>query len=366
VEAVALCELLGLPIITNTGAPFGYVSFAHPQFLLTRLGMDRGYPFANADLVVQLGSREMGGGGGAVAATAGAARYVAIGLDTNMIGRTRAVDLAVVGDVKAAMRDLIDAVQSLATKDRLARIRAERLAAITPAINSVREERMAEARRVYNQPVIHPDRLGLEMEEHLEKNALILTENAPGLGGKHDFLGYGPRPDQKQNLGHGGSSLGWGVGAAVGAKLAAPDRQVVLSIGDGSLMYSAGGFWSMARHSTAVLTIVWNNYNYQTVRNGAWRYNRRMTATNKFPALYLGDPDIDFVKLAESQGVKGQRVTSPGDLAAALRRGTAETRAGNPYLIEAVVSRVGGGAESTWYQKVRPGTSTSPSTREAR
>jgi hypothetical protein len=59
-------------------------------------------------------------------------------------------------------------------------------------------------------------------------------------------------------------------------------------------------------------------------------------------------------------------VTSPGDLAAALRRGTAETRAGNPYLIEAVVSRVGGGADSTWYQKVRPGTSTTPSTREAR
>jgi benzoylformate decarboxylase len=204
--------------------------------------------------------------------------------------------------------------------------------------------------------VIHPDQLGYEMEQVLDNNALLVTENAPGLQGKHDFLSYGPRADQKQNIGHAGGSLGWGVGAAIGAKLAAPDRQVVLSIGDGSLMYSAGGFWSMARHSTAVLTIVWNNHNYQTVRSGAYRYNRRMVDTGKYPGLYLGDPDIDFVGLAASQGVRGQRVTNAADIAAALKKGTEETRAGSPYLVEVVVSRVGGGAESTWYQKVKPGT----------
>ena len=63
-------------------------------------------------------------------------------------------------------------------------------------------------------------------------------------------------------------------------------------------------------------------------------------------------------RFAESQGVKGQRVTNAADIAAALKKGTAETRSGNPYLLEFVVSRVGGGANSTWYQKVRPGTAT--------
>jgi acetolactate synthase-1/2/3 large subunit len=125
-------------------------------------------------------------------------------------------------------------------------------------------------------------------------------------------------------------------------------------------MYSAGGFWSIARHQIGALTIVWNNHNYQTVRSGAFRYNKRMAATGQFPGLYLGDPDIDFVKLAESQGVKGQRVTSASDIAAALKKGTAETRNGNPYLIEFVISRIGGGAESTWYQKVRPKTTRTP------
>ncbi len=352
-DAVALCEMLGLPIVTPGLPGFNYLSAAHPQYLGTRFGGDRAYPYGGADLIIQLGSRESGGAD----ATSGATppRYIAVGLDTNMMGRTRPLDLAVVGDVKVTVSDLTDAVNALVTRDRLAKIREERLAVITPAVAAANAERLAQARKSFNQSVIHPDQLGYEMEQGLEKNALMVTENAPGLVGKHDFLSYGPRAEQKQNIGHGGGSLGWGVGASVGAKLAAPDRQVVLSIGDGSVMYSAGGFWSMARHQTAVLTIVWNNHNYQTVRSGGFRYNKRMTETDRFPGIYLGDPDIDFVKLAESQGVKGQRVTSAGDIAAALKKGTAATRSGNPYLLEFVVSRVGGGANSTWYQKVKPG-----------
>jgi acetolactate synthase I/II/III large subunit len=360
VEAIALCEMLGLPIVTPSLPGFQYLSAAHPQYLGTRFGGDRPYPYSGADLVIQIGSRESGG----LPETAGrsdAPRYIAVGLDTNMMGRTRGLDLAVVGDVKATVRDLADAINASVTRERLAGIRDERMAVVRPAIASANADRLAQARKTFNQSVIHPDRLGYEMEQGLEKNALMVTENAPGLMGKHDFLSFGPRAEQKQNIGHGGGSLGWGVGAAVGAKLAAPERQVVLSIGDGSVMYSGGGFWSMARHQTAVLTIVWNNHNYQTVRNGAYRYGKRMTETGRYPGLYLGDPDIDFVKLAESQGVSGQRVTSAGDIAAALKKGTAETRSGNPYLLEFVVSRIGGGADSTWYQKVRPA-STRPST----
>ncbi|MBI3264355.1 MAG: hypothetical protein HYZ58_14565, partial [Acidobacteria bacterium] len=115
--------------------------------------------------------------------------------------------------------------------------------------------------------------------------------------------------------------------------------------------YSAAGFWSMARYQVPVLVVVWNNHNYQTVRNAAYRYNRRMAATGHYHGLYLGDPDIDFVKLAESQGVRGRRVTSAAEIAPAIARATEETRAGNPFVLEVVVGRVGGGADSTWHQQ---------------
>ena len=58
-----------------------------------------------------------------------------------------------------------------------------------------------------------------------------------------------------------------------------------------------------------------------------------MAETGQYAGIYLGDPDIDFVKLAESQGVKGEKVTSPNEIEAAIKRGIQSTRDGNPYLI---------------------------------
>lgn len=351
-EAVTLCERLGVPMAAPAFSAFQYLSSAHPQYVGSSYNPARPYPFGGADLLIQLGTRDPGGAAMPREPWAGpGTRYVAVGLDTNMLGRTQPLDLGVVGDLKATLGDLADAVDGILTAARRARLREERLARIGPAIAAAHAERLAQARGRFGREPIHPDELGYQLDREVEPDAIIVTENPPGLMGKHDFLRFGPRAEDKLGISHSGSALGWGVGAAIGAKLAAPDRQVVLSIGDGSVMYSAAGFWSMARYEVPVLTIVWNNRNYQTVRNAGFRYGRRMAATGQYQAVYLGDPDIDFVKLAESQGVRGERVTRPGDVAAALRRGTEATRRGEPYLIEFVVARIGGGADSTWYQR---------------
>jgi thiamine pyrophosphate-dependent acetolactate synthase large subunit-like protein len=99
-----------------------------------------------------------------------------------------------------------------------------------------------------------------------------------------------------------------------------------------------------------VLTVVWNNRNYQTVRHSYHSYGGRMSKSGKYAGMYLGDPDIDFVKLAESQGVAGERVTNGGALREAIQRGVRATRDGKPYLLEVVIARYGGGAESTWHE----------------
>ena len=350
-EAVALSELLGLAAVAGF-AGYNYFPAEHPQHVGARYQGDRPYPFGSADLVIQCGTRDLGGGNiPDKPAVDPAARFVAVGLDTNMLGRTQPMDLAVVGDVKEALKALEDAVTSMATNERLEKIRRERLARITAAAAEARTRRLDQARQHFAETPIHVDRLAYELERGIDRNAIVVVENLAGNVGQHDFLRFGPSADDKLGVSASGGSLGWGVGAAVGAKLGAPDRQVVLSIGDGSVMYSAAGFWTMARYQVPVLTVVWNNHDYQTVRNAAHRYNRRMAETGRYHGLYLGDPDIDFVKLAESQGVHGERVTSPADIAAALKRGTAETRGGRPYLLEIVVGRVGGGADSTWHQK---------------
>ncbi len=344
-HAVELCELLGLVAATGQQG-FGNFPTFHPQYV-GGLRASRPFPFGGHDVVVQFGARDPGGGT-VPRQIRSPERYAAVGLDTSMLGRTQPLDLAIVADVSVALEELTDAVQSLATKERLATIREARLSAITPAVAEARAQREAASRENLSASPIHPDRLDYELNKGIDPHAIVAMEN---LTGPTNFMRFGFREDEKMRLRSNGTALGWGVGAAIGAQLADPDRQVVLSIGDGSVMFSASGFWTMARYDIPVLTVVWNNRNYQTVRRGFHAYGGRMAETGQYHGMHLGDPDIDFVGLAASQGVKGQRVTSAGDLEGAIRTGVEETRAGRPYLLEVVISTSGGGAESTWHRK---------------
>src|SRR5262249_3668308 len=146
----------------------------------------------------------------------------------------------------------------------------------------------------------------------------------------------------------GGGSLGWGVGAAIGAKIAVGrERPVGLHLGDGALTYSAAGFWGMARYNTAILTIVSNNDSYQAGRHN-WHKDMpdaKMFREDKYPGLWLSAPAVDYVGLARSQGVEGESVTSTKELGPALQRGLeAIGRDNRPYLIDVSVAREGVGA----------------------
>jgi acetolactate synthase I/II/III large subunit len=346
-EAVELCDLLGIAGAAGMEA-FKNFPTAHPLYIGEFLGgTDSAYPAGSADLVVQIGGRDWGGPE-PWARMAANSKFAAVGIDTAAMGRTQPMNFAVVADVKATLKDLISSVRSLATADRLKRLHDSRFDLISRYSRSTASIRLEQARGNFGKSPIHPDQLAIELDQMLDPNAIIVSEN---FTGPNELFKFGYRPDEKMWMMATGTSLGWGIGAAMGAKLAAPNRQVVCSIGDGAVMYSASGFWTMKRYDIPLLTVVWNNRNYQTVRNNFYYFGPRMRETGKYPGLYIGDPDIDFVKLAESQGVRGERVTAAADIRAAVTRGIRETREGNPYVIEVVIARVGPGAESNWYQK---------------
>jgi benzoylformate decarboxylase len=286
------------------------------------------------DLVIYAGASDTRLGSDPSGAT-----VVCIGLNTTAMGNTRPFDMAMVANVKVALRAIIDSVKSQATDERIARIASGR------TLTGSRRREIQRGR--LGMSPIHPDELGWALEEELDPDAIVVSEN---LSGSNSFFSTGFREDEKMWLSTSGAGLGWGVGAATGAKLGQPDRQVVCSIGDGSVMYSASGFWSQARYGVPVLTVVCNNLNYQTVRNAYVRYGGKMQEANRYTGMYLGDPEIDFPKLAQSQGVEGTLVENSADLRPALRRGIDATRAGSPFLVDVRVQRTGGGADSTWHQ----------------
>ncbi|MBL8219969.1 MAG: thiamine pyrophosphate-binding protein [Bryobacterales bacterium] len=348
-ELMAFSEKLALPVALDRSSYRNFPSH-HPN---NAGAFSLGSPWVKngADVIVFIGSRDVGG---KVVPQApefpSSARVIRIGMDTGAMSRNYATDLALVGDVKATLRDLNDAMGAIVTKQRLGRIGGERAAQLKAASNAAHAAVAAGVKKNSGQSPVHPEELGAVLARTLDKDAIVLSEN---ITGKYESFRFSHRADEQMYLSNTGLGLGWGIGAATGAKLAAPDRQVVCTIGDGSVMYSASGFWTQKRYQIPVLTVVYNNKNYQTVRHAYHVYQGKMVKTGKYPGMYLGDPDIDFVQLAASQGVKGEKVATAADMEAAVKRGTQATRDGNPYVIEVATARYGGGAESTWHDGFR-------------
>lgn len=273
---------------------------------------------------------------------------IQIGPNTTLMGRHYPLDIAAQCDTKGTLQSLCEVLPQLhgsATVESWPQQRAKVRAYAGLLIE--REEKVVGEHE--HDDTIHPSMLEAQMVELLPRNSMMVTENPTG---RMTLLPFG-----YQDMGYargGGGSLGWGVGGAIGAKIAVGrERPVVLNIGDGSLTYSAAGFWTMARYNTAVLTIVSNNASYQVVRQNWAREapNSLMVREGKYPGIYLSSPETDYAALARSQGVDGERVTAPGELEAALKRGVERTTRDNkPYLIDVAVTREGTGADSDWHQ----------------
>jgi benzoylformate decarboxylase len=197
--------------------------------------------------------------------------------------------------------------------------------------------------------IVHPAVLEAHLVQALPRNTLMVQESSTA---RTALLPFGK--DAMHWTRSGGGSLGFGVGASIGAKIAAGrERPVMLHLGDGALTYSAVGFWTMARYNTAVLTVISNNETYQFVRTN-WAKevpDSKMVHTGKYPGLYLDAPATDYAALARAQGVEGETVKTLKDLEPALKRGVDRTtRENRPYVIDVKVAREGVGADSTWYQ----------------
>ena len=353
--AVKLVELTGAPILDAQGASFSNSGFPtqHPLYWDGKI-----FPgsYDSYDVIVGLGAEDVavGRAGADVPESISRAQHAwkaAIGIDTNMMGRRGPLDLGVVADPKTAIDDLMDSINSLVTKSRLEKIQAERTERINRQIVAARKKLLTEIKATYGRAPMHPYELAMTVDQAIDHDAITVNENL-----SHDFFlkyyavqAFGGK--DRMRIAGGGAGLGWGIGAAIGAKVGEPNRQVVLNIGDGSVMYSASGFWSMARYQIPILTIVWNNHNYQTVRHGFANYKGKMAKTGHYTGMYLGDPEIDYIKLADSQGVSGEKVTTVSDLKKALNRGIMATRAGEPYLVEVLIDQFGGGAGSDWHDK---------------
>src|SRR5262245_36855603 len=234
----------------------------------------------------------------------------------------------------AAARAVYDAATTLLKQSDMSRVaeRRERLEARKHEMDAENERLGVEAGR--RRP-LHPRWVAYQLGKILEPDAIVVDD---ALSNSDNVCAHHRRSQPGTYFGSGGSSGGWGIGAAVGAKLAAPDHDVVFASGDGYLMFGTPlpALWTASHYKAAFLSVVFVNRSYTTGTNGLVRTypNGVAVRTGNYDGGVF-DPPPDFAKLAEAGNCYGETVREPEEVAPALRRGLDYVRRGTPALIAA-------------------------------
>ena len=173
----------------------------------------------------------------------------------------------------------------------------------------------------------------------IDDNCIVFDETI-AQNQLHDYLNIAQPGAYFHNP---GSSGGWAQGAAFGAKIAAPTKDVIAVSGDGFYMFGTPihALWSAAHYKAPFMALVYQNRSYST---GTLRINSvygkdSYTAKADYDGGYF-DPPIDFAKEAEAAGAYGENVTDPAQVEPALRRGLERIRNGQPAVISVWLARL--------------------------
>ncbi|MFQ5829362.1 MAG: thiamine pyrophosphate-binding protein [Candidatus Methylomirabilia bacterium] len=252
--------------------------------------------------------------------------------DSTALGKSYPVALGIVADPKPTLAALIREVISCTDEGAraAARVRALEIGRARAAyVQGARETAEAERERL----PIGPSYLMHTLASLLPDDAVIVDETASSM---RYVLSYLPFKQPGSFYGSKTGTLGWGMGAAIGVCLANPERKVVATIGDGSVMYACQALWTAAHYRLPVTYLVVNNASYAILKAGMLGMGLDSAKRGIFPGMDLVDPEIDYVGLAQSLGVQAERVEKPGELRAVLERMLA---ADGPTLVDVAIDR---------------------------
>jgi benzoylformate decarboxylase len=257
---------------------------------------------------------------------------VHIDIEAWEVGKNQRVDVGLVADPKATLSALAEALaaEMSAAQREAAAARARRLAELRADYTArVRKAAEAEAARV----PIAPAFLFHTLAGLVPDDAVIVDESASSLP---FVLRYLPLATAGSFFGSKTGTLGWGMGAAIGVQLASPDRRVVATIGDGSLMYAPQALWTAAHRRLPITYVVANNASYAILKSGMISLALPSAKRGLYPGMDIIDPEIDYVALARALGVRAERVEKPAGLRDALAACLAHD---GPTLVDVAIDR---------------------------
>jgi benzoylformate decarboxylase len=248
------------------------------------------------------------------------------------IGKNYAVKAAILGDPKASLPELTEALARRFGAEQRARA-ASRGEALKKAIAAEREALIAKARGEAAKTPLRPLALLEALGAALPRDVVVVEEAVSSSPGLRQLV----RSDDAQSFfGLRGGGIGWGLPAAIGVKLALPDRPVVALVGDGSAMYTCQALWSAAHEQVGVVFVILNNRSYRILKQRTNAMKGFAAQTDRYVGMDLLDPPVDYVGLARALGVKGARTAQLGEAVELVR---AALRESGPSLIEVELDR---------------------------
>ena len=331
----------GVPVVTTIMGR-GSVPTNHPLFI-GNLGMHGCYAanmaVGECDLLFSIGTRFNDRITGKLHSFAPNAQIVHIDIDTSSISRNIHVDIPIVADALEAVQKMNEYVEPCDTEKW---------------VEQIRKWDEEHPLKMKSKPQMTPQDIIEEMNRQFD-DAIIVSD----VGQHQMFVSqYTEITEKKRMIMSGGlGTMGDGFPGAIGAQIGNPDKRVIAVSGDGGMQMNIQEFATAVLEELPLILCVFNNEYLGMVRQ--WQklfYGKRYSMTNlRSGALFrrtngqeMPEYTPDFVKLAESYGAKGLRVSRKEEIAAAFEEPKKNTK--TPTLIEFLID-----PEEIVYPMVQPG-----------
>jgi acetolactate synthase-1/2/3 large subunit len=307
-------EMIDSPVFLNAMGR-GSLPFEHPN-----LGnQGRRYGMVKSDTVILIGTPiDFRLGYGSDTMFPQNPRLIEIMMDAGKIGVNRDIDVGVVGDSKAVLRQIMDELRSSGYRSP-GRAWVEEVITEDQALKAADEDMLNS-----DQGPIHPMRVMKELRDVLDYDATVV-----GDGG--DFVTFAARVLKINEPGHwldpgNFGCLGAGSGFAAAAQLARPGKQVCIVYGDGAFGLTGFDIETYVRFNLPIVSILGNNGAWNQTTQGVLRRGGRGLGT------FLSQ-ETDYARIMEGMGGYGERVTEPDQIRPALERAF---NSGKPALLDMV------------------------------
>jgi len=323
-ELLRFAEIARAPVLTTLKAKSCFPE-DHPLSIGVR-GEPAEYFLNKSDLILAIGSGLSTTHFGHHIPDAANKKIIQCVVEESDINRVYPTGHAVIGDAKLVLAQLTAELEKQGAPKR------KSIADKIEGIKKKKAEKYGPPKKSGETPV-NPYRVYAEIMATVDRGNSFVTHESGNTRDQlstvyealvpHGFMGWG-------NV----STLGFGLGAAMGAKLAMPERQIVSVTGDAGFGYQVGNYEAMVRNGMGITTVHINNSGFSGYGPGFWG-----TGHSPYTSEVTPSDIVKTAKAVEGLGIHSERVEDPDEVAPALKRALKLNASGKPAFIEVICSR---------------------------